>query len=185
MLVGVERLAQRVDLLQTVRGEGRLELLLDELDAARRAFRSAFGCFAAARPRAEVVQRGQEVLKQARRGEEPQLLLLADGPAAEVLQVGDGAQVAVVVVGRLLLGGRELLGRIRGAGLPGAAGFPGAWAPALPGEEPSRRMSGCALCLRSWSCSWKRTATQLRLRRLFKFVEQALEVVFGLLARRP
>ena len=151
---GSKALADRVDLLQAVGGERGLELLLHELDAAGEGLQVGLGLLRRRQAEGEVVQGGKEVLQEPRRGELPQLLLLAHGAAAEVLKVGDGAQVAVVVVGRLLLGGGERLGGRAagsGAGLSGASVVSG------------RVMAGAP--------------TQLRLLRLIKFVEQSLHGV--------
>ena len=120
VLVGVERLAERIDLLQAVGGERPLELLLDKLDAPRESLQVRVWLLRRREPEGQVVQGGQEVLEQPGRREEAQLLLLPHRPAAEVLEVGDGAHVAVVVRGRLLFRNRNLLGRILGCqGLPG------------------------------------------------------------------
>ena len=118
VLVRVEGLAQRIDLLQPVGRKRGLELLLHELDSARERLELGLRLLRRGEPEGQVVQRGQEVLEEPGRGEEAQLLLLAHGPSAEILEVGRGAQVAVAVLRRLLSCRGERLVRRRRV-LPG------------------------------------------------------------------
>src|SRR5208337_1909695 len=115
VLVRVEGLPDRVDLCQPVRGQRGLELLLKELHAPHEASKLGLRLPRRRETEGKVVQRGQEVLKEPGRREEPELLLFAHRPAAEVLEVGRGAQVPVAVLRRLLPRRRKRVGLSRRA----------------------------------------------------------------------
>jgi len=129
----IEGLAGRVDFLEAVVGERGFQLGEDHLDAFDDAF-GVGGLLGGGEAVGEVVDDGQQVFEYAAGGKLAQLVFLSEGAFAEVFEVGDGAQVARIVVGGLFLGGvesflRRCLGDLLGVGggsrLAGLGGWRG------------------------------------------------------------
>ena len=108
LLMRVEQLSGRIDLFQAVARERALQLLEHQRDAIREAFPVRL-LPRRAEAEAEIVEHGNEILHQAGDGELPELILVAHGALAEILEVRHRAQVALVVGRRLFLGRSQLL----------------------------------------------------------------------------
>lgn len=115
MARGIEGLAERGNLLETVPGKRGLELLDGHGESGRNGGSGlAFGRGGA---EAERIQRGQEVLDDGGGGEAPKVRLVALVATGLVLLVGAGAEQGVLELGHLgLEGGEAGVGRGLGGG---------------------------------------------------------------------
>src|SRR5690606_5675337 len=116
-----------VDLLEAVVGEGGDELVGDHGHAANEGLEVGVGRGGGGQTEGKVVERGEQVFEDLGGGVLAQLLLFAHGAAAEIVKVGERAQVAFLAFGGLTAGGGEVaFGTGRGGtGFGGGLGFGG------------------------------------------------------------